>query len=442
MIFQDTDIIKISSIAVKLKELEYGASSTDPDAVSSYLAKTAQRTLWAGWFGFSTNKAALAWASPIEASKDTVKQELIDRQDDGTLSEDLWTFDGTINDAVEYVCLYARVVLRLKAVDDKEAGTFDAPASQEVKTATTSTSPTGVDYLATGTASEKDAYTDLEKVDVADQATGAIPRVVGDDYDTDFFTANVKVFVEGVEVPFNQCSVSYGINSAATCTIVIPAHRLLRQLPESTRLHVIFQDPIKINGVNEWRLLFDGELAGYQYRITPTGASMILQGLHSVSYLEQLQLIFTDIANYMYDPTPQMLGEACFVTKAGFNKIDINIIENLVSRKDTFKSMADIVYLLLYNIIYGANISTGTKKTVRSPVGDFIFNKLGSMWDGSKDVAGSWKILKRIYGVSDEAHKAALINKWVTVKQYGTAYCYPVSGTSPTYLTYYGYDTL
>ena len=419
-----SDYPKFSTVALKLSELGYNPNNASPDDIVSTMVDTKADTLeWAQWIGFTTNKDALQWASDIVANQDSFATQLQADINARNVGDDtyIWGNDHTIAEGLTYLSLYTRVLTRLTAIDEKASSSANASNTAVTdKTADTkagAVSPVGVEFLATGTAEEKAAYTDLEKVDATEVADGALAPGIksSDDYDTDFFTEDAKVFLEGVEIPFNQCSVSYGVGTAATCTIVLPAHRLLRQLPEATRIHIIFKDPMRVNGVNEWRLLFDGELASTDYSLSPTGANMVISGLHSVSYLEQLQIMFLDVANYMYDPTPMMLGEACFVTKAGFNKNDINIIENLVSRKDTFKSMADIVYLLLYNLIYGANTPDSKgKPSVKSPVGQFIYNKLGSMWDGSKDVPGSWKILKRIYGVSDEAHKAALINKWTT----------------------------
>lgn len=344
-------------------------------------------------------------------------------------------------------------------------------------TTTTITSPSAVNTVTVnGTAEEEGAADDSEALADGDEYNGEICSNLTYSVDPtigNVYAVEVKVFLEGIEVPQASCAVSYGVNSPATCTIVLPAHRVLRDLPETTRLHIIFKDPIQENGENVWRLLFDGELSGYQYSLSPDGAYMTLSGIHSTSYLTQLQMICMDAAMYMYQPSAKMCGAACFETIAGFNRQDIHLIEDIIKRKDTFKSMADIVYILLSNIEHGSlsnakaattgkvsysktkkstevkpetgvvgdvpektaaeKKSGGTSATTtqetshkRSAVGNMIHNKIGGN-DKEGYPAGSWKLLRRIWGVSDEAKNAAYI-EWSTTAAQARSTGYSNSG--------------
>lgn len=201
------------------------------------------------------------------------------------------------------------------------------------------------------------------------------------------FYLDVKCFLEGVQVPHSTISVSYGVTAPPTCTLLIPAHRIIRDLPETTKIHVFFKDFLPTEaGIYEWRLLFDGELSSFSYSITPDGAYMQINGIHSAAYMHLMQLMSLDVSEFICNPIGTAVGNATITTLLSQSQVTSKIISQIIE-KSTYKNMADIVFQLMRTILQG---------TGNSATGQYYNSKLG-------DVAGSWKILKRIYGVSKAA---------------------------------------
>ena len=208
---------------------------------------------------------------------------------------------------------------------------------------------------------------------------------------TSTFYLDVKCFLEGVQVPHSTVSVSYGVNAPPTCTLLIPAHKVIRDLPETTKIHVFFKDFLPTDaGKFEWRLLFDGELSSFSYSVDSDGAYMQINGIHSAAYMHMMQLMSLDVAEFIYDPIGTAVGKATTAIVLGQNQITSKIITQIIEG-GKFNNMADIVFQLMRSVLEG---------TGNSATGQYYNDKLG-------DKEGSWKILKRIYGITDTAANSA-----------------------------------
>ena len=208
--------------------------------------------------------------------------------------------------------------------------------------------------------------------------------------DTNAFYIDVKVFLEGVQIPHAACAVSYGIDSPPTCTITLPASSFLREIPETTKILVIYKDLLPDPKTNEyeWRLLFDGEASGFSYSVTPNGANITLSGVHTAAYLTLMQFTAQSVSEHILNRAPELLGDHVIMSPAGVNKTHIDFITRLLGHaKGTFNSMADISYLILRNMIEGFKDKGG-------PVAAWYWNKLGP-------VVGGYKILDRLAGISE-----------------------------------------
>ena len=212
--------------------------------------------------------------------------------------------------------------------------------------------------------------------------------------ESNVFYVDVKVFLEGVQVPHISASVSYGTGEPPTCTITIPANNFLRSLPSATKVLIVFKDLIPDkNGVYKWRVLFDGELSAINYSISPEGAYLTLSAIHTTAYITLMQIISLPANEFVFERNHQPLGDTVFASLAGANKVIVDIIDKIMKEKN-YDNMADVVYLLLRNILEIAKSNSAT--------GKWYWDKLGS------DLGG-YKILDRIYGVSDKAKQAQLI---------------------------------
>ena len=135
-------------------------------------------------------------------------------------------------------------------------------------------------YELPGVTVEAEKETDTAE-DANQEETNSGP---GDSPDTNVFFLDTKVFLEGVQIPHSSVAVSYGISAPPTCTIVLQASSFLRDLPETTKIHIIYRDLLPDStGAYKYRLLFDGELSGISYSIDPSGAQMTITGIHSTA---------------------------------------------------------------------------------------------------------------------------------------------------------------
>lgn len=212
--------------------------------------------------------------------------------------------------------------------------------------------------------------------------------------DTNVFYVDTKVFLEGVQVPHSAAAVSYGVTSPPSATITLPAASFMRDLPETTKVHVIYKDLMPDStGVYKWRLLFDGELSAVSYSIDSSGAYLTIHAIHSSAYLTLMQIVNQAAAQYLYMKDYEMIGQTVFKTISGMNKVQISQVSKIIEGKE-YKSMADLTYRILRQILEGYKDASAVSK--------WYWAKLGNDANG-------YKILNRIYGVSDTAKNAALL---------------------------------
>ena len=217
--------------------------------------------------------------------------------------------------------------------------------------------------------------------------------------DTNALYVEVKVFLEGVQIPHAACAISYGVSAPPTCSIILPAASFLRSLPETTKILVVFKDlvPDPKTGEYEWRVLFDGETSGVSYSIDPSGANISISGIHTTAYLTLMQFYTQSSAEYVVNRSHQMAGDYVVCAPSGLNKAHITFINKLFDRYlNYYDSMADVAYSILRNMIEGFKDKGG-------PVAAWYWNKLGP-------VPGGYKIVDRISGVSDPVLKQAVID--------------------------------
>lgn len=239
--------------------------------------------------------------------------------------------------------------------------------------------------------------------------------------DTNALYVDVKVFLEGVQIPHAACAISYGVTAPPTCSITLPAASFLRSLPETTKILVIFKDllPDPITNEYEWRVLFDGEASGVAYSIDPAGANITLSGIHTTAYLTLMQFYTQSSAEYIVNRRHEMVGDYVMCAPSGLNKAHITFINKLFDTNlKHYSSMADITYSILRNMIEGFKDKGG-------PVAAWYWNKLGP-------VPGGYKIVDRITGVSEPVLRQEVISCDYTPGDVYTDIVTPKQATSTT----------
>jgi len=237
-----------------------------------------------------------------------------------------------------------------------------APLTQTTPTTTTSTTPVTLNDPANGEA--------LKTVNLSTA-------------DTNEFFRDCILLLEGVSVPYNTLTLSYGINTPPTCTLIIPAHSVIRELPEDTKVHIFFKDLLEDSDSQyKWRLLFDGEISSWSYSKDSKGAYITINCIHSCAYTTMMQVMTLDAAQYLFNSSTYIGGDSTIPIMFSQNRMHSTIIENILSKK--YNSMVDIVYQMFRGIL-ASNQDTGT--------GKFYGSKLGM-------AEGGWKLPGRFYGVS------------------------------------------
>lgn len=277
-------------------------------------------------------------------------------------------------------------------IDNQSTSTADfSKIEAQYKSSTGSAGTQTISAAATSTTTSSTTTSTTEVPTKDHKPSSAASASVGADVDnTSTFYLDVQCFLEGVQVPHSAVSVSYGLGGPPTCTLTIPASSVIRDLPETTKIHVFFKDFLPTSeGVYEWRLLFDGELSSYSYTVTSDGAYIQLNGIHSAAYMYLMQLMSLDVSEFIFNPQPQLIGGATMPILLGQSKVNSSIIKRIIEGKN-YSSMADIVFQLMRSILNGVE---------GSATGKYYNAKLGT-------TDGGWKLLKRVYGVSSKAAAA------------------------------------
>lgn len=110
---------------------------------------------------------------------------------------------------------------------------------------------------------------------------------------TDVVYQDIKVFIEGVEVPFSTLMVNQAMWQMPTCTVEVPPHPGLLEICKyyHPKLHIFFQDL----ETGDWRVLFWGNITSSMYTKNVNvggGSSISFRGIHRNQLLRQFILYF------------------------------------------------------------------------------------------------------------------------------------------------------
>lgn len=212
------------------------------------------------------------------------------------------------------------------------------------------------------------------------------------------FTINAKVFLEGVEIPYSNVSVSYGIGSEPTCSISLPGMSDLRDLPEYTKVLVVYKNPHEEYN-SPWYVLFDGELSSISYNLGPEGAVLFVQAVHCTNYLSLMQMIVQEASARLsgMDNIAWSGITECAQVGSG-TEVDAIMLKCLFGDKGTdsiFNNMADLVYALIRSILCTAY---GNSTQSSNTTGHIDYSNATKFF--RKRVIDTYKLPQRISGLS------------------------------------------
>lgn len=102
------------------------------------------------------------------------------------------------------------------------------------------------------------------------------------------------VYINGIEIPCPQVSVSYGVWMMPEARLSFPPHRLLQRLGAEDRLEVVvfFLDDLEDKANPKFKLLFEGEIVGWSYTSHERGQMMTFDAVADISMFTQLYFFF------------------------------------------------------------------------------------------------------------------------------------------------------
>lgn len=102
------------------------------------------------------------------------------------------------------------------------------------------------------------------------------------------------LYLNGIEVPCAQATVSYGVGVIPEATISFPPHRFLHRLGTEDKVEVVlfYLDDLADPANPEFRLLFEGEIIGWSYTSSGSGRQMTFNAVADISILTQLHFFF------------------------------------------------------------------------------------------------------------------------------------------------------
>jgi hypothetical protein len=166
---------------------------------------------------------------------------------------------------------------------------------------------------------------------------------------SDFHLGAWLVYINGLEIPVENVSTSFGVWQVPTATLTVTPHRLLRRLGAEDRIQVVvFYLDYHWDEQPTLRLMGEYEIVGISYQNNPRGRSMQLNCLGQAAIFRQLQFFYISSVDDMvqalsavgnsdasYFTEPKVLYPASLFYE-GLTKPDGNSVGNPIKRPIEF----------------------------------------------------------------------------------------------------------
>src|ERR1035437_2939940 len=106
--------------------------------------------------------------------------------------------------------------------------------------------------------------------------------------------ASWLVYLNGIHVPCPEVTVTYGVWQIPEATLSFPPHRFLQRLGSEDRLEVaiFYLDDLIDPEKPAFRLLFEGEITGWNYVNSPFGRMMQFTALADIAIFSKLYFYY------------------------------------------------------------------------------------------------------------------------------------------------------
>lgn len=193
----------------------------------------------------------------------------------------------------------------------------------------------------------------------------------------------LQLFLEGVETKISQIIVSYGDNTLPTATINVPYSKHIINCRYGTKVHVFEWDFEK----EEWRLLFDGYVAGVQFVKRPSMRYVAISAVSNGTIWSRAYKNFLTLDSILNKGKEKLsTGDPNAITVIDYI---MNILSIFGQKNRVFEAVANV---LTYDGSTGY-MYNGEKRSAKvervTPLMNFLADKL---YKGSK-------IAQRLYGI-------------------------------------------
>ena len=169
-----------------------------------------------------------------------------------------------------------------------------------------------------------------------------------------------KVFLEGIQIPFNTVTVNASLHAPPTCSIRVAPHPSLIKILPKTTVHVFTIEPNAYNlydeeDVSNWKLLFEGEVTGRGYSRTATSNNFEIQAKGMGSYYHDTKLSQANELSFIVNVDQAYIDELSgvkFKKYKTFNKWNSIFAETTKPDEHIIETVLRNLYAIIQNYVY------------------------------------------------------------------------------------------
>jgi hypothetical protein len=171
----------------------------------------------------------------------------------------------------------------------------------------------------------------------------------------EFHSGAWLVYINGLEIPATDVSISYGVWQIPQASFSIPPHRSLQRLGAEDRLEVVifYLDDLADPDNPEFKLAFEGEILGWSYMNAPGGRQMRFNCTADISIFNKLYFHFMNTVDAVVGAATQAGFDANSISQAGVFYPFSLFKKGLISPDKNPPPDIDRPYELVYNVVKG-----------------------------------------------------------------------------------------
>lgn len=163
------------------------------------------------------------------------------------------------------------------------------------------------------------------------------------------------VYVNGLEIPTTDASVSYGVWQMPQASFSVPPHRALQRLGAEDRVEVVifYLDDLADPDKPEFKLVFEGEIMGWSWVNVPGGRQMRFNCIADISVFNKLYFHFMNTVDAVVGASTQAGFDANSLAQAGVFYPFSLFKKGLIGPDKNPPPDIDRPFEIVYNVVKG-----------------------------------------------------------------------------------------